>query len=129
MNKTEHRDTTEILLKVPLSTTNLNQTCNNGGKLCAPNAFVFVFTEFDDNDGASSSDMSEYGWDDSDEDVDDQPPVSKSGKKGKGTTQPSVKDYMDMMDRELATTEVGKSFEKVASEEKPVSAPNVKVCI
>jgi hypothetical protein len=47
--------------------------------------------------------MSEYGWDDSDEDVDDQPPVSKSGKKGKGTTQPSVKDYMDMMDRELAT--------------------------
>lgn len=79
--------------------------------------------EFDDHDDASSSDMSEYGWDESDDDVDDQPP--KTGKKSK--SQPSVKDYMDMMDRELATTEVGKSFERVGEERKTSSKTNVKV--
>ncbi|XP_052069316.1 protein ecdysoneless homolog [Mytilus californianus] len=81
--------------------------------------------EFNDNDDASSSDMSEYGWEESDEDVDDQPPVSKSGKKGKGPVQPTVKDYMNMMDRELSTTDVGKSFERVGGGESTASKPKV----
>lgn len=73
--------------------------------------------------------MSEYDWEDSDEDVDDQPPNSKSGKKGhvRGQPEPSVKDYMDMMDRELATTDVGKSFEKVKDNKKTAPKPDVKV--
>ncbi|XP_060076683.1 protein ecdysoneless homolog [Ylistrum balloti] len=68
--------------------------------------------EFDDNDSASSSDMSEYGWDDSDQDFDDQPPSGKPSKRKQKTSVPTVKDYMDMMDRELAPSNVGKSFER-----------------
>lgn len=83
--------------------------------------------EFDDHDDASSSDMSEYDWEDTDEDVDDQPPKSGSKAKGRGKGQPSIKDYMDMMDRELAQTDVGKSFEKVEENKKTELKPEVKV--
>ncbi|OWF55919.1 protein ecdysoneless homolog [Mizuhopecten yessoensis] len=68
--------------------------------------------EFDDNDSGSSSDMSEYGWEDSDQDFDDQPPSGKPSKHKHKAAVPTVKDYMDLMDRELAPTNVGKSFEK-----------------
>ncbi|XP_033743269.1 protein ecdysoneless homolog isoform X1 [Pecten maximus] len=68
--------------------------------------------EFDDNDSASSSDMSEYGWEDSDGDFDDQPPSGKPSKHKPKASVPTVKDYMDMMDRELAPSNVGKSFER-----------------
>lgn len=93
-----------------------------------------MFIEFEDpNDGNSSSDMEEYGWDDSDIDVDDQPPVVQTEKRKqsvKSAGGPSVQDYMDLMDRELSQTSVGKSFEKdpivkeQASEPKP---PQVKI--
>lgn len=72
-----------------------------------------MFIEFEDpNDGNSSSDMEEYGWDDSDIDVDDQPPVVQTEKRKqsvKSAGGPSVQDYMDLMDRELSQTSVGKS--------------------
>jgi hypothetical protein len=86
--------------------------------------------EFEDNnDGDSSSDMDEYGWDDSDIDVDDQPPVVQTEKRKqsvKSSGSPSVRDYMHLMDRELSQTNVGKSFEKTpkASEPTPSTKPS-----
>ncbi|XP_022317382.2 protein ecdysoneless homolog [Crassostrea virginica] len=72
--------------------------------------------EFEDaDDGDSSSGMDEYGWDDSDIDVDDQPPVVQTEKRKQSVRSsggPTVRDYMDLMDRELSQTNVGKSFEK-----------------
>lgn len=86
-----------------------------------------MFIEFEDpNDGNSSSDMEEYGWDDSDIDVDDQPPVVQTEKRKqsvKSAGGPSVQDYMDLMDRELSQTSVGKSFEKDLIVKEPASAP------
>lgn len=86
-----------------------------------------MFIEFEDpNDGNSSSDMEEYGWDDSDIDVDDQPPVVQTEKRKqsvKSAGGPSVQDYMDLMDRELSQTSVGKSFEKDPVIKEPASAP------
>lgn len=86
-----------------------------------------MFIEFEDpNDGNSSSDMEEYGWDDSDIDVDDQPPVVQTEKRKqsvKSAGGPSVQDYMDLMDRELSQTSVGKSFEKDPVVKEPASAP------
>ena len=70
--------------------------------------------------------MDEYGWDDSDIDVDDQPPVVRTQKQGKTThTAPSVQDYMAIMDKELSQTKVGKSFEKVTPKSSTSSATKV----
>ncbi|XP_052820717.1 protein ecdysoneless homolog [Mya arenaria] len=67
------------------------------------NAMQEMF-EFDDDASVSSSDMSEYGWEDD------------SDNEGRGKTKikrpPSLDRYMDVMDRELAKTDVGKSFER-----------------
>ena len=76
-----------------------------------------IITDFDeDKDGSSdSSDMEEYGWGDSD-DEERRPKVKAKPRPTKPTSlqkpPPNVKDYMDIMDRELASTNVGKSFEK-----------------
>lgn len=86
-----------------------------------------IVIEFEDpNDGNSSSDMEEYGWDDSDIDVDDQPPVVQTEKRKQSVKSAgglSVQDYMDLMDRELSQTSVGKSFEKDPVVKEPASAP------
>ncbi|CAH1795570.1 unnamed protein product [Owenia fusiformis] len=75
--------------------------------------------DLDDNMGDSSSDdMSEYG---SDDELDElgpsprKPPPKQNGQ--------SMKGYMDAMDRELAQTNVWKSFER---ESKPVAPPRHK---
>ncbi|KAL3877377.1 hypothetical protein ACJMK2_035095 [Sinanodonta woodiana] len=60
--------------------------------------------EFEDTMSASSSDMSEYDWDELDDD--------RSKRQTKIKRPPSLDQYMDVMDRELAKTDVGKSFEK-----------------
>ena len=83
----------------------------------------FDLSDFDDSDEASSSDLSEYGSEDELDDYSSKPkkPTSKSGSPTKpATTSPDqagdllgMKDYMDMMDRELANTTIGQSFEKV----------------
>ena len=71
--------------------------------------------------------MDEYGWDDSDIDVDDQPPVVRTQKQGKTThAAPSVKDYMALMDKELSQTKVGKSFEKITPKSSTSSATKVR---
>lgn len=89
-------------------------------------AMTKMFEFEDPNDGNSSSDMEEYGWDDSDIDVDDQPPVVQTEKRKqsvKSSGGPSVQDYMDLMDRELSQTSMGKSFEKDPIVKEPASAP------
>ena len=70
--------------------------------------------EFKDDDSASSSDMSEYGSDG--EDYDELGSAAKLSGRHPGLTngKPRVEDYMDLMDRELAKTNVGKSFERKA---------------
>ncbi|KAH3863052.1 protein ecdysoneless homolog [Dreissena polymorpha] len=66
--------------------------------------------EFKDNDSVSSSDMSEYGWEE--EDSDGEGKTKSQGKQSKMKRPPSLDRYMDVMDKELAKTEVGKSFER-----------------
>ncbi|XP_048248661.1 protein ecdysoneless homolog [Haliotis rufescens] len=77
--------------------------------------------EFNDEDDASSSDeFEEYDWDDSDDDFESPPKHSpskrphtrKSPKKAAPRPDPKIQNVMDMMDRELAQTNVGKSFER-----------------
>lgn len=62
--------------------------------------------EFEDSGSNSSSDMDEYGWE---EDEDGKMSTSKHAKIKR---PPSLDKYMDIMDRELSKTDVGKSFEK-----------------
>jgi hypothetical protein len=62
------------------------------------------YTEFEDSGSDSSSDMDEYGWEE-DED-------GKTTKHAKIKRPPSLDKYMDIMDKELSKTDVGKSFEK-----------------
>ena len=87
----------------------------------------YLISEFDDEDGSiSSSDMSEYGWED---DSDDEGKTGgktrgKSGKPTKIKRPPSLDRYMDVMDRELAKTDVGKSFER---QTKPQAKKGTKV--
>ena len=90
------------------------------------------YVEFEDaDDGDSSSGMDEYGWDDSDIDVDDQPPVVQTEKRKQSVRSaggPTVRDYMDLMDRELSQTNIGKSFEKgppTSQSEPPTKASQV----
>lgn len=67
-----------------------------------------MFEFDDDKDDSDSSEMSEYDWDkDSDGDS-----KRKPSERGKIKRPPSLDKYMDIMDRELAKTDVGKSFEK-----------------
>lgn len=70
--------------------------------------FVHILTEFEESESDSSSGMDEYGWDD-DSDMETKKP---SNKKAQIKRPPSLDKYMDIMDRELSKTEVGKSFEK-----------------
>lgn len=70
--------------------------------------------EFEEGDSDSSSDMSEYGWEDSE----DEAKPKSSSRPGKIRRPPSLDKYMDIMDRELAKTDVGKSFEKQAKPKK-----------
>ncbi|KAK3089567.1 hypothetical protein FSP39_004670 [Pinctada imbricata] len=83
--------------------------------------------EFEDhNDSDSSSGMDEYGWDDSDIDVDDQPPVVQTERRKqslKSSRDPSINDYMELMDRELSATKVGKSFEKESGSSATTTKP------
>lgn len=57
--------------------------------------------EFEDAESGSSSEMDEYGWDSSEEEM-----SVNSGPRS------NMKDYLQMMDKELSKTEMGKSFEK-----------------
>lgn len=70
-------------------------------------------SEFDDDPKSSSDDMSEYG---SDLDPDDHLSPSSGGEKyshDDGTGKDlAVEDFMELMDRELAQTTIGKSFVK-----------------
>ncbi|XP_061168215.1 protein ecdysoneless homolog [Saccostrea echinata] len=87
-------------------------------------AMTKMFEFEDNNDGESSSDMEEYGWDDSDIDVDDQPPVVQTEKRKQSVKSSgglTVQDYMDLMDQELGQTSVGKSFEKEPQVSEPTS--------
>ena len=64
--------------------------------------------------------MSEYGWEnDSDDET-----KHKVPKQPKIKRPPSLDKYMDIMDKELAKTEIGKSFEKQG---KPKSKEESKV--
>ena len=83
--------------------------------------FHLCMTEFADSGSDSSSDMSEYGWEDSE----DESKNKSSTKPGKIKRPPSLDKYMDIMDRELAQTDVGKSFEK---QKKPTPKKQEKVC-
>ena len=84
---------------------------------------IFKLLEFeDDNDSDSSSDMSEYGWDNS-SDMETKPKGTK--KQAKIKRPPSLDKYMDIMDKELAKTEVGKSFEKEETKQKPAESAKV----
>ncbi|KAJ8318090.1 hypothetical protein KUTeg_003181 [Tegillarca granosa] len=106
--------------------------------------------EFEDNDDASSSDMSEYDWNDSDDEnrpkqlsvrkhvikppprppppkVKSKKPTNQQSENSNGSAnQPSVKDYMDIMDRELAKTDVGKSFANGGSSNGTADKPKRK---
>lgn len=100
--------------------------------------FILCVVEFDDSDRSSTEDdMDMYASDD--DMFEDAPPkktVSKKSSKSKQRIppkrktdrekadsekkEPTIKDYMDIMDRELSKTEVGKSFEKhTATSQKP----------
>ncbi|XP_041364243.1 protein ecdysoneless homolog [Gigantopelta aegis] len=70
--------------------------------------------EFKDDDDCSSSDMSEYDWESDDDLI---LPSNKTSQKSTAKQTPKshdamLDDYMDLMDRELAKTKVGKSFER-----------------
>ncbi|KAL5019026.1 hypothetical protein ScPMuIL_004748 [Solemya velum] len=68
---------------------------------------MFDFTE--DKTDSDSSDMSEYDWEDSDEET-SAPHNKKTHKPDRSNL--TLDDYMGMMDRELAQTNIGKSFVK-----------------
>lgn len=59
--------------------------------------------------------MSEYGWNDSDDELGPAPPPKTAPKhsgQAKAKDNRTLDDFMHMMDKELSKTEVGKSFEK-----------------
>lgn len=64
--------------------------------------------------------MSEYGWE-NDSGIETKQKVPKQRKIKR---PPSLDQYMDVMDKELTNTDVGKSFEKEAKP-KPKEAPKV----
>ena len=70
-------------------------------------------TEFDDDKSSGSSDdMDEYGSDADLEEPSLSPPSpTKQHKKGEEDLL-GIQDYMDLMDRELAGSKVGQSFER-----------------
>ena len=76
--------------------------------------YLHPIADFDDADSASSSDMDEYG---SEDELPDMPPCRDTGK-GPKLPNPQagnylgLQDYMDLMDKELANTAIGASFEK-----------------
>ncbi|XP_053382124.1 protein ecdysoneless homolog [Mercenaria mercenaria] len=63
-------------------------------------------TQFEDSCSDSSSDMDEYGWEE------DEEGKTSSSKHARIKRPPSLDKYMDIMDKELSKTDVGKSFEK-----------------
>ena len=94
--------------------------------------FLSCVVEFDDSDHSSTEDdMDMYASDD--DMFEDAPPKKKAPKKATESKprtppkpraahekdsekkEPTIKDYMDIMDRELSKTDVGKSFEKHTS--------------
>ncbi|KAL4240442.1 hypothetical protein ACF0H5_001234 [Mactra antiquata] len=83
------------------------------------NAIQEMFEFEDSEETDSSSDMDEYGWDD---DSNTESTTTRSSKKSEGIKRPpSLDKYMDIMDRELSKTEVGKSFEKQKKSPKKTS--------
>lgn len=69
--------------------------------------------EFEDAESGSSSEMDEYGWNSSDEEV----PIKPKPKS-------EMKNYLEKMDKELSKTEMAKSFEK---KNKPPRPPPPKI--
>ncbi|XP_064631797.1 protein ecdysoneless homolog isoform X2 [Lineus longissimus] len=81
--------------------------------------------EFEDPSN-SDSDMSEYGSDD-DNDLDAMINAASGKKRRPKSKDPAqMQKYMEQMDRELAKTEVGKSFEREASSSRPAAPPRKK---
>ena len=81
------------------------------------------YPEFDEeSDTDSSSDMSEYGWENDDAIEGNK---RKPQKQRKFKRPLSLDQFMDVMDKELAITDVGKSFEKQANQKKETPKPEV----
>ena len=86
-----------------------------------------ILTDFDeDSDSNSSSDMSEYGWENDENGTQNKQKPPQKQKKSK--RPPSLDQYMDAMDKEIAGTDVGKSFEK-ETKPKAKETPKPKVCL
>lgn len=108
------RNNKEKTTKVSFSKDTKTETSNPEAKInfdptnfsCAVQNILDLVIPDDSWDLESGSEMSEYG-DESDMDLDSIDP-NKTNKK--------IKDYMDEMDRELAGTTVGQSFEKKHNE-------------
>lgn len=70
-----------------------------------------MLAEFEDDSGGSSTDMSEYGSED--DELDSQQRTAAGGVDLDVGDYLGLGTYMKMMDKELATTEVGKSFQRL----------------
>ncbi|XP_055606219.1 protein ecdysoneless [Uranotaenia lowii] len=70
-------------------------------------------------DSSTNSDMSDYGEEDYDQNIEDMSPT-RTGK----AVRNQLQTYMDQMDRELAKTTIGKSFETDIGEDLPSMANN-----
>jgi hypothetical protein len=82
-------------------------------------------SEFEDPSD-SDSDMSEYGSDD-DNDLDAMINAASGKKRRPKSKDPAaMQKYMEQMDRELAKTNVGKSFERDESSSTPEVPPRKK---
>ncbi|XP_050391760.2 protein ecdysoneless homolog [Patella vulgata] len=80
---------------------------------------MFDFPEDKDDD---SDDMDEYGWEEDDSEDEFNPSKFKLNKP-KTKIDTKMKHYMNEMDRELAKTEMGKSFEKTPKPAKVATKP------
>ena len=70
--------------------------------------------------------MSEYGWENDENGTQNKQKPPQKQKKSK--RPPSLDQYMDAMDKEIASTDVGKSFEK-ETKPKAKETPKPKVCL
>ena len=108
----------------------LENTCSTKINGQATRTRVCCIAEFDDSDHSSSDDMDMYASDDMFDEVPKKTVKSKTTKKGKPKSgkgkhgpkrketdekSPNMEELMHVMDRELAKTDVGKSFEKSKS--------------
>lgn len=79
-----------------------------------------ILSEFEDDRSDTSSDMDEYGSEDDMNSLSPGSPVKPMAGTKKGAPEDflGMKEYMDLMDRELAKTSIGQSFERQESPKK-----------